>query len=444
VTSGSGRGGREVWALAWPAILGNLLQTSVAAVAAVAIGQLGAVPLAASTVGERIFFALQAVLIAVTGGTTALVARAWGGGERGEAALLTRASLQLCVALAAGTSLVGMLFARELAGVFRLEAEALDLAARYVRWLLAFNPSFAAFLALASALRAAGDTRIPLLLGALANLLNVALVFPLVSGAFGLPGMGLPGAALAAGIAMTASTALFLWLWARGWLRIGAPAARVPARGRIAALLRIGYPAGLEQGVFQLGFIVFLWIVSFYGTEAYAAYGIGVRILSFSFVIGAGFQIAAATLVGQSLGAGDVALARRSGWRASAQSVLAMSAFGLLIALFAEPIARFTVDDDEVVRLSVAFIHIFGAVQPLMALEFALAGALRGAGDTRFPLYTALAGMFAVRATLAAFALWLELPVEWVFGALVGDYLAKSALLAWRFRSGRWQHAIGR
>lgn len=195
--------------------------------------------------------------------------------------------------------------------------------------------------------------------------------------------------------------------------------------------------------MFQLGFIVFLWIVSFYGTEAYAAYGIGVRILSFSFVIGAGFQIAAATLVGQSLGAGDVALARRSGWRASAQSVLAMTAFGLLIALFAEPIARFTVDDDEVVRLSVAFIHIFGAVQPLMALEFALAGALRGAGDTRFPLYTALAGMFAVRATLAAIALLLELPVEWVFGALVGDYLAKSALLAWRFRSGRWQHAIG-
>ena len=319
----------------------------------------------------------------------------------------------------------------------------LDLGASYVRWLLAFNPCFATFLVLASALRAAGDTRTPLLLGGLANLLNVALVFPLVFGAFGIPGLGLPGAALAAGISMTACTLLLVWLWRSGGLRIDAAPAGPPARERIARLVRIGYPAGLEQGVFQLGFIVFLWVVSFYGTEAYAAYGIGVRILSFSFVIGAGFQVASSTLVGQNLGAGDIPGARRSGWRASAQSVLAMSCFGLLISLFAEPIARFTVDDDEVVRLSVAFIHIFGAVQPLMALEFALSGALRGAGDTRYPLYTALAGMLAVRASLAALALWLSLPVEWVFAALIGDYLAKSSLLVLRFRSGRWQHAIG-
>jgi putative MATE family efflux protein len=412
-------------------------------VAAIAIGRLGAVALAASTAGERIFFVLQAVLIGVTTGTTALVARAWGAGDRAEAGRVLRVSLAVCLGLACAASALGSLFARELAGIFRLEAGALDLAAGYIRWLLAFNPAFTLFLVLATALRASGDTRVPLLLGGLANLLNAGLLFPCVFGVMGWHGLGLRGAALASGIAMSASAGIFLWLWRRGTLRIAPAGGDGGNRERAAQLVRLGSPAGLEQLVFQFGFIAFLFVVSFYGTQAYAAYGIGVRILSFSFVIGAGFQIASATLVGQCLGAGDVAGARRSAWRATAQSVLAMAGFGLLISLFAEPIARFTVADEEVVRLSVAFIHIFGTVQPLMAIEFALAGALRGAGDTRFPLYTALAGMLAVRVTLASLALHLGLRVEWVFASLIGDYLVKSALLVRRFHSGRWQHALG-
>jgi putative MATE family efflux protein len=431
-----------VWSLAWPAIVGNLLQTSVNAVSLIAIGRLGAVALAASTAGERFFFTAQAVLLGVSSGTTALVARAWGAGDRDEAARLTRTSLWLCVGIATAASLVGALFARPLAGVFQLEEHALELAASYIRWLLLFNPGVALFIALAAALRAAGDTRVPLLLGALANLLHVALLFPCVFGAFGWGGLGLAGAALAAGLAMTASALLLLWVWRRGWLRIAPGPSGSDGARRASRLLQIGTPAALEQLVFQFGFIAFLWVVAFYGTAAYAAYGIGVRILSFSFMIGAGFQIAAATLVGQRLGAGDAAGAMRSGWRACAQSVLAMSGFGLVIALFAQPIARLFVDDAEVVRKSVAFIHIFGAVQPLMAIEYALGGALRGAGDTRYPLYTAIAGMLAVRVVLAALALALGLSVEWVFAALVADYLVKSLLLVRRFRSASWHRAL--
>jgi putative MATE family efflux protein len=431
-----------VWSLAWPAILGNLLQTSASAISLIAIGRLGAVALAASTAGERIFFTAQAVLLGVTSGTTALVARAWGAGTRDEAARVTRTSIWLCVGIATAASLIGAVLARPLAAVFGLESGAIELAATYIRWLLLFNPGIALFMALAAALRAAGDTRVPLMLGALSNLLHMLLLFPCVFGAFGWSGLGLGGAGLAGGAAMTSSALLLLWIWRSGWLRIGPPPAGSDGARRASRLLQIGTPAALEQLVFQLGFIAFLWVVAFYGTAAYAAYGIGVRILSFSFMIGAGFQIASATLVGQRLGAGDLAGATRSGWRACAQSVLAMSGFGLVIALFARPIARLFVDDAEVVQKSVAFIHIFAAVQPLMATEYALAGALRGAGDTRYPLYTAIAGMLAVRVVLAALALALGLSVEWVFSALVADYLVKAGLLVRRFRSGVWQRAI--
>jgi Na+-driven multidrug efflux pump len=120
-------------------------------------------------------------------------------------------------------------------------------------------------------------------------------------------------------------------------------------------------------------------------------------------------------------------------------SIGAMAVLAATIVFGARSIAEFMIDDPEVVRLTVVFIYILGAVQPLMALEFTLGGALRGAGDTRFPLLTTMTGLVLVRASLAgAFAL-AGLSVEWIFAALIADYIVKASLLAWRFRSGRWQ-----
>lgn len=431
-----------IWELAWPAIVANLLHSTVAIVDGVAVGSLGAEALAAATAGERIFFVLQAVLMGVTAGTTALVARAWGGGDRREAARVTSASLWMCLGVAGVASAIGIAFAPQLLGIFELGEETTELAVTYVRWLMLFNPCFAVYFALGAALRAAGDTRTPLWIGALANVLNVALIFPLVFGSFGFPSLGIAGAAISGGGAFAVCSVLFAWLWKRGALAVRAGGAGSLGRERAARVARIGYPAALEQGAFQLGFVIFLFFLASYGSEAPAAYGVGGRVLAFSFVIGSGFSIAASTLVGQHLGAGDPEGAVRSGWRATWIATGSMAVFGAAIALMAEPLARFVIDDDEVVRLSVIFISILATVQPFIGLEFCLAGALRGAGDTRFPLVVVLAGMLVVRSGLAALAHALGLSVGWVFAALIGDYLVKSLLLAHRFRSGRWRHAI--
>jgi len=119
-----------------------------------------------------------------------------------------------------------------------------------------------------------------------------------------------------------------------------------------------------------------------------------------------------------------------------------MLVFGTVIIFAAQPIARFLINDPEVVRLTVVFIYVLGSVQALMAIEFSLSGALRGAGDTRFPLLTVACGLFGVRILLAAIFAWRGFRVEWVFAALIGDYIVKAALLTWRFRSGRWNAAI--
>jgi putative MATE family efflux protein len=431
-----------IWQLAWPAILTNLLASLVGFVDTKIVGSLGAAAVAAVTTGNRIFFILQAVLMAVTAGTTALVARAWGAGDRDEAERVTRASLGLCAVIALLVSVPAAVVPHALASVFRLEASTIDLAALFIRWLAPFQLAFAVQLALGTALRAAGDTRTPLGIGALTNVVNIVLVYGLVYGRFGLPSFGVAGAALASGIAYTLGGLVFVALWWRSWLVLRVGPSGVWERNRIRRILDIGYPAGIEQLIWQSGFLAFLWIVSLYGTAPYAAYGIGVTLLSFAFLVGFGFSIAAGTLVGQHLGAHDADGATRSGWRALRLAMAAQVAFGCVIVATARPLARFMIDDPEVVRLTVVFIYILGSVQPLMAVEYAMGGALRGAGDTRFPLFAVFSGLIGARVTLAAFFAWRGLPVEWIFGALIADYVVKACLLTWRFRTGRWKTVI--
>ncbi|MGD8418405.1 MAG: MATE family efflux transporter, partial [Pseudomonadales bacterium] len=209
-------------------------------------------------------------------------------------------------------------------------------------------------------------------------------------------------------------------------------------------LLDIGYPAAVEQGVFQLGFFAFLMVIgNFYGTEAFAAYNIGVNVLQICMTVGFGFSIAGSTLVGQHLGAGDHDGAARSGWRSMWMAMIAMGALGAVIMYYAEPLARFFIGEDQVtVQRTVEFIYVLGAMMPLLAVDFSIGGSLRGAGDTRFPLLATMFSLIGMRCGLAALATYMGLPVVWVYAALVGDYLVKASMLIWRFRRGRWKTIV--
>ncbi len=425
--------------LAWPAVVGNLLYSTVALVDIKIVGTLGASAVAAVTTGNRIFFVFQAVIMATSAGTTALVARAWGANDLDEAERVTKLSVAVGIGVGLVLSLPGIFFSDLLASVFRLEPETISQASEFIFFLSFFNVFFAISMVLGSAIRAAGDTITPLWIGAVTNIVNVVLVYALVYGRFGAPQLGVKGAAIASGCAFALGALISILFWFRGWFRIVYTRKASLSAHRLRQLFNIGYPSGLEQGAIQLGFILFLWIVSFYGTAPYAAYGIGVQILSFSFVVGFGFSIAASTHVGQRLGAQDPDGAAKSGWRAVSLAVASMVVLGAAIVLFAEPIARFLLDDPEVVRLTVVFIYILGAMQPLMAIEFTIGGALRGAGDTRFPLLTTITGLLLIRGSTAGIFLWLGLSVEWIFAALIADYIVKATMLVHRFRGGRWK-----
>ena len=281
----------------------------------------------------------------------------------------------------------GILAAAPVASIFGLDAHTVELAAANIRWMSVFNLAFAVNFILGAALRAAGDAWSPLWIGAGVNVLNVPLLYVFVFGEYGFPELGVAGAAVAGGISFTIGGAALVVIWLRQGFRLKYVANKWFRRERFARLLHIGYPAGLDVIVFQAGYFVFLMLVGhFYGTVAFAAYNVGSSMFMVCFVVGFGFSIAGATLAGQHLGAEDLDGAARSGWRSAGYAIACMGSLGLGVALFAPELAVFFLGDEpETVRLTIQMAYIMAAATPLLAIDFAIGGALRGAGDTRFP-----------------------------------------------------------
>jgi len=432
---------RIVWQLAWPVIVTFLLESLVGLIDTLMVGRLGAAAVAAVGLGAQILAAVSVAMTAVGTGTLALVARHVGAREQRDAEQVLVQSVIAALALSCMCVVPVIIAAPLLVGLFGVDATVIAPATSFVRLVMLCIPQSAVLFVIGSALRAAGDTRTPLAIGLLVNVVNVIGNYVFIFGKLGLPALGVSGSALATTLAFTAGTVLGVILLARGRLvlRMHLRDAR-PHLATMRRVLAIGYPAAAEQMLMQIGFFIYLFFAARYGTSAVAAYFIGVRILALSFLPGYGFAAAAAALVGQNLGAGDPHLAERSGWLSNRLSIYLMSACGVVIFLAARPIAALFVDDPAVIRDTVSFIHALAAAQPLMAIDFTLGGALRGAGDTRFPLLAVLLGFYGCRlgtAYLAAFPLQLGLP--WVWNALIGDYVARACLKSWRFRSGGWQ-----
>jgi MATE family, multidrug efflux pump len=431
---------RRVWQLAWPTIISNLLFTTVGFAHIKIVSGLGNSAVAAVTSGHRIFFLIQAVLMGLSIATTAMVARSWGGKRIAEAEMVAWTSVALGLALGLLLSLPALFAPGAVATVFGLDEETTRQTARFIFWLGVFNGFSALNMMLSTSLRATGDVITPLCFLFFSSLLNVSFGYMLAHGIGGWPAFGVAGVAFGGSFAAAIVACVFASFWWRGkfnikalkqW-RIDLPTAR--------QLITIGAPSVLEQGFIQVAFLAFFAIVGQYGTASYAAYGIGISIVSFSIVVGFGFGIAAATLVGQQLGAGHPDEAMKAGWRGLRMAMVAMTIFSILLAIFARELASFMIEDETTIELTVLFIYVIAAAQPIMAVDITLSGALRGAGDTRFPLLATVCGIILGRLLPALLFLGLGLSIHWIFAVMLFDYIIKSSMLLKRYRSGKWLH----
>ena len=443
-TAGANAARTSVFNLAWPIMVSNLLQTLTTTVDVIMVGSLGAeAPAAVAAVGfgGQFIFLFFSVMISVSAGTIALVARAMGAQDLAQANHILKQSLVLGAILSLPLTLVGLLFAEPILAGFGAAPDVVDLGGAYIRIIsLVVFFQFIGFLG-SAALRGVGDTVTPLWIGVLVNVVNFAINVNLIFGNAFVPRLGVPGAAIGTSISYIVGALVLVGIFLRGKHKL-----MLNLRGTwvhmdtVKRIFRIGWPAALEQILLQLAFLIWVGMVVVFGTEVLAAHQIGLRIQSFAFMPGFGFAIAATALVGQNLGARAPEAAEKSGWEAAKLSVAVMSLTALGIFLFAEPIARAFIGDPSVVAFSVTFIRIHAVSIPAVGVFFAIDGALRGAGDTRFPLLTSLSGIYIVRIPLSiVFGFILGLGIVGVWIPLVIEYWYRAAVISNHFRRGKWK-----
>lgn len=426
---------RSVMVLALPVTVTALLQRAEGIVAVFLVGGLGATSIAAVGLGQLLAFVAATLMSGVSVGTNVVVAQLWGARRRHDAGEAARHFLWLAIGASLILAGVGMAANRLVMEALGAEPAVIELALPYSTLIFLVFPCTVLIQVLAAVLQGSGDTKTPMygLIGV--NLIHVVLAYPLIYGLGGFPTLGLKGAAIAAGVAEAAG-GLYLLLRCR-------PIFKESSTLRldlIRSIWNVGASVSGERIVQQAGIFLYTKLVLLYGTVAYAAHQVGLSIESLSFLPGYGLAIAAATMVGQSIGAGKYTRAKLENWEANRIAIAIMTCMGLIFFFFPYALLRAFTTDEAVIELGTMFLKIVALLQIPLALTMVLAGSLRGAGDTRFIMGATVIGMWGVRVPLALIAaLWMRQSVLLIWAAMIADWTVRMGLLLWRYQSERWR-----
>jgi putative MATE family efflux protein len=442
---------RRVFDLALPAVGEQLLNTLVgladiflvgnlSLAASAALGYSSATGLAAVGLANQMIWLVTVLFIAMGVGSTALIARATGAGDTaGQQNILRQSMLVGLVAGIAG-GLAVWLLGRPFLLALNAPAEVLPLSETYLLSIAAAFPTGGLLFVGMACMRGVGDTRTPLFLMLGVNGSNIVITWLLVNGNLGLPALGVTGAAIGTALARGGGGIVLIALLLRGHSGLRLTRDLRPDRDILQRLARIGLPAAGEQLIFQSALLLFVRFVTGLGTVAYAAHNVTIAIESLSFLPGMGYAAAASALVGQALGARDPQLAEDYAYESLWQGGLMMSCAGLVMVLFPRSLLSLFVNDPAVIETAVGPLRAAGLVQPALAVSFIVLGALRGAGDTRWPLLSRLMTTWGLRLPLTLLLVGqFEMGMVGIWLAMCTDFTSQAILSIWRFSSGRWQ-----
>jgi len=433
---------RLVFGLAGPSIVDNLLVTLVQMADMIMVGRLGADAIAAVGLSNQPMFFALASFMALNVGATALVARQVGARDLEGANSSARQSLVMCSLLGAAIGILGILFAPQVLAFMGAEPDAMARGVPYLRIITLGIPFSTVSMNLSSVMRGAGDTKTPMKVHMVSNVVNVVFNYALIYGHFGLPRLEVAGAGWATVLSRIVACVLMIIVLMTGKFVITLHW-RDDYRlkmNTVRRILNVGLPAAVEQFIMRGGQLFFVKIVAGLGTTVYAAHQIALNVESLSFMPGWGFAAAATSLVGQGLGAKHPDWAERLARGALQYAVVVASAMGVLFFTCGRPIASLYTDLPEVALASAMCLRLVAVAQPFMITNFTLGGALRGAGDTRFTLLATAIGVWCVRLSLA-YVLVVRMGMG-LIGAWIGmtaDMCVRAVLAYWRFWTGHWK-----
>jgi putative MATE family efflux protein len=432
---------REVGILAFPVVLTQMSTTAMMIVDSAMVGRLGATPLAAVGLGGIWLWTAVVVFVGCASGVQTFVSQAHGAGDERGCGQWVWHALAALLPLSVIGAVTLAFFVEPFLRLLGPSVELQSVAASYMLPRLPGSVGVTVAMVLASFFRGLGNTRTPLYATLVAVVVNAVLDYGLIFGRLGLPQWGVAGAgaATAVGEWVNAGILIVAFLRRDRVLRFGTALARPVAR-QVRRFLRTGAPVGGQWVLDMLSFAAFTTLIARMGDASMAASQAFVMLLSLSFMQAYGISVASSTLVGRYIGADDLEAARRSFW--SAQKLVALFAGGIAVLFigFPEVLLRVFTDDPAVIGFGGPLVMLGALFQLLDAVGIIAGGALRGAGDTRWPfwVHTALAwGLFVPLAYLLGVTLNGGLTAAWAGATLYVAVLA--AVLIWRFVSGAWQ-----
>ncbi len=433
---------RQIYRLAWPVILEMSGIMLVSVVVTAVVGRFGAVSLAAVGLATMVQFSSAMIFAAAGTGSAAIVSRETGAGNWAAVRAVTGQAILLSILFGVVLALAGIVAAGPVFAAIGADPAVAGLAADLLRIMFLATPAYLVLSVGNAILRGLGDTRQAFLITTASNFAGLAASAALAFGWVG-PSLGAYGVAwgnvffqLLGGIAVLAALA------ANPRIRLRPPAVSRYDAGVVARILAISLPAAGEQVAMQGGRIVFTFMLAGVGTVQFAAHQIAVQAESISFMPGFGFSVAVMTLTGIHLGRGLPHRAEQY-VRLTAKIALAgMTAMGVILLVFARQLTALFIDDPAVIAWSTLCVMIAALEQPTIALTYVFAGALRGAGDTRWPMYVTTLGVWVARIPLIYLlivVLRCDITVAWLITA--GDFLLRSIVLWRRVADGNWQKA---
>ena len=431
---------KNIFQITLPAVFDLLAQTLIMALDMKMVSSLGPSAISSVGVGTAGMYALIPALIAVATGTTALLSRAYGADNKLDGKKAFVQSFFIAVPLGIILTIIFLIFSEQ---IINLVGNAKDMnlsdAILYQNMTVIGFPFLGVSIATFYAFRAMGENKIPMIGNTLALVLKVILNFLLVY----LFKWGIFGAALSTTLTrlFSAIFSIYLVFWSKkNWISLELKDLKFDYFTS-KRILKVGIPAAVEQLGLRIGMLIFEMMVISLGNLSYAAHKIALTAESISFNLGFAFSFAASALVGQELGKGSSQKALKNGYICTIIAMIVMSTFGLLFFIIPQFLVSLFTKDKDVIELATMALKIVSICQPFSGASMVLAGALRGAGDTKSVLLITYLGIFLVRIPITYLfldVLNFGLAGAWIVMTI--DLVIRSSLAFYIFRRGKWKY----
>ncbi|HXJ22281.1 MAG TPA: MATE family efflux transporter [Polyangia bacterium] len=433
--------GRAIFILAVPMVLEMVMESAFAVADIFWVSKLGADAVAAVGLAESLLTVVYAIAIGLAMGVGAVVSRRIGEKDPDAAARAAAQAIFIGVVLSVATGLLGAAFGAPLLRVMGASPAVVTVGARYTQVLLGGSVTATLIFLINAAFRGAGDAAISMRTLWLANAINIGLGPLLVFGLGPFPRLGVTGAAVATTIGRGIGVLYLLRALGRGRGRLAVTRAHLrPDRETLRTILRLAKNGVVQTLIGFTSWIGLIRILSPFGSVPLAGYTIAMRVVTFALLPSVGLGNAAATLVGQNLGARDPARAEDAVWRAARYNLLFLGLVGLALVAGAPMVIRLFTADPGVVAEGGRCLRIVGLGFGFYAYAIVVSQAFNGAGDTWTPTLINLGCFWLGEIPLAALlSRTLGLGPEGTYAAVTAAFSVMAVISVALFRRGRWK-----